>query len=99
MKKSLWILTGLALLLVISCAPGANDITRLPEDGPAGFWKGLWHGFIMLFTFIVSLFSDKVGVYEVHNTGKLYNLGFILGAMMFFSGSGRGACGKKKCKD
>jgi hypothetical protein len=63
---------------------------------PAGFWLGLWHGFIVLFTFIVSLFKDGVGIYESNNSGSLYNLGFLLGIMIFFGGSGGGACKKAK---
>jgi len=93
--RKFWIPVLLVLVLLAGCAPGANDVTRLPDDDPAGFWKGLWHGFIMLFTFIVSLFNDNVSIYEVHNTGKLYHLGYLIGAMIFFSGSGRGACKRK----
>ncbi len=37
---------------------------------------------------MVSLFSDSVGVYEVHNTGWPYNLGYLFGVMMFFGGGG-----------
>lgn len=91
---------ALVLALLAGCAPkvGAPE----GEEGmegldlkPAGFWKGLWHGFIMLFTFIVSLFKDDWGIYEANNTGNLYNLGYVLGAMIFFSGCGGGACKSK----
>jgi hypothetical protein len=58
----------------------------------AGFWMGLWHGFILLFTFIISLFNDSVRVYDVHNSGHLYDLGFIMGVMMF----GGGGCGTRR---
>ena len=89
----------LALFLATGCAPTPDLITDGPgiEGDVAGFWKGLWHGFIVLFTFIVSLFSDSVGIYESHNNGNLYNLGFLLGVMIFFGGSGRGVCRKAKC--
>ena len=82
----------LALFLATSCAPTAVTPAATPgTDGDvAGFWKGLWHGFIVLFTFVVSLFTDSVGIYESHNNGNLYNLGFLLGVMIFFGGSGRG---------
>jgi hypothetical protein len=63
----------------------------------AGFWKGLWHGFILLFTFVVSLFNDGVHVYEAHKSGHLYDPGFVLGAMVFFGGSGGQA--RKKRRD
>jgi hypothetical protein len=56
---------------------------------------GLWHGFIALFTFIISLFRDDVSIYEVVNNGGWYNFGFILGVMIFWGGSGGGAAGSK----
>ena len=89
---------AIALLFVTGCA--LTDITpagtSTPDDGAAGFWKGLWHGFIMLFTFFISLFKDNVGIYEVNNSGNLYNLGFLLGVMIFFGGGCGGA--SRKCK-
>jgi hypothetical protein len=88
----------LALFLAVGCAPTAGHLDTTPgSDGnEAGFWKGLWHGFILLFTFIVSLFNDSVGIYESSNNGNLYNLGFLLGVMIFFGCSSGGACKKAK---
>jgi len=84
-----------ALILVLSsCAPGNEKF----DTDPAGFWMGLWHGFISLFTFIISLFKDDVTIYEVVNTGKLYNLGFILGIMIFYGGSSKSTCACRKKK-
>ncbi|MDA3937638.1 MAG: hypothetical protein PF636_12455, partial [Actinomycetota bacterium] len=57
----------------------------------AGFWLGLWHGFIVLFTFLISLFRDNVTIYEVSNNGGWYNFGYLLGVMMFWGGGGGGA--------
>ncbi|MBC8401286.1 MAG: hypothetical protein H8E14_07340 [Candidatus Marinimicrobia bacterium] len=79
------------LLLLAACAAGPNDLVNSAGTRTvAGFWKGLWHGFISLFTFIISLFKDNVNIYEVHNNGGWYNFGFILGVMMFFGGSKEG---------
>ena len=92
--------TGL-LLLAAGCAPSSSAIGAAidPTKDPAGFWAGLWHGFIMLFTFVISLFNDGVGVYEAYNTGNLYNLGFVLGVMIFFGGGGGGGvCGSRRKK-
>jgi hypothetical protein len=52
----------------------------------AGFWQGLWHGIISPITFIISLFSEDVHFYEVHNNGGWYNFGFILGAGILTGG-------------
>jgi len=72
------LLAGLALLLA-ACAPGVNTIAATGQG--AGFWLGLWHGFICPIAFLVSLFNDHVGVYEVHNNGHWYDLGFVLGVV------------------
>ena len=72
-------------LIISGCAPGN---TRFIETA-AGFWAGLWHGLISLFTFIISLFSDTVRMYEVNNTGEWYDFGFLLGAMIILGGSCR----------
>ncbi len=89
---------ALMLVAVLSCAPGPNEFSDSPDDEGkvAGFWLGLWHGFIGLFTFVISLFSDSVHMYEVHNSGNWYNFGFLLGVMIFFGGSGSGTCGRKR---
>lgn len=83
----------LAVVILAGCVPGPNQLVGSPDrvGDVAGFWQGLLHGFIALFTFIVSLFSDKVDMYEVHNNGTWYNLGFLLGVMVFFGGGGGGA--------
>jgi hypothetical protein len=94
---TLIILMLLAVFLIAGCAPTVGVRSASPDEDSdkAGFWKGLWHGFIVLFTFIVSLFKDSVGIYESHNSGNLYNLGFVLGVMIFFGGSSGGACKTK----
>lgn len=94
MKKAFVLgLLAIGLFSLTACAPGPNDMVNSenPEGKVAGFWQGLWHGFIALFTFLVSLFNNNVGVYEVHNNGPWYNFGFILGVMIFFGGSGGGS--------
>ncbi|MBU4269134.1 MAG: hypothetical protein KJ808_09860 [Acidobacteria bacterium] len=97
MKKFAALVFLAVLLFSISCAPGPNKLTKTPdlEGEVAGFWLGLWHGLIAPITFIVSLFSDKVTLYEVHNSGGWYNFGFVLGAGLFLSG---GILGRKKKK-
>ena len=82
---------------VTACEPAASPLSGevLADSSPAGFLMGVWHGFTIMFTFIVSLFTDSVGVYEVHNTGWPYNLGYLFGVMVFFSGSG-GAAGSAR---
>jgi hypothetical protein len=82
-----------AALLLAACAAGANPEAGVaaPDGDVAGFWLGLWHGLIAPIAFIVSLFSDTVNIYEVHNNGNWYNFGFILGAGVWFGGGSQGA--------
>ncbi len=70
---------------------GPNPAVDTPNEAGrvAGFWLGLWHGIIAPITFIISLFSDKVHVYEVHNNGKWYIFGFLLGLIALRGSGGR----------
>jgi hypothetical protein len=83
----------LFLLVLASCAPGVNpEVGTAPEGASvAGFWMGLWHGFIAPVTFVISLFTDSVSLYEVHNSGNWYDFGFVLGAGILFGGGFGGA--------
>jgi hypothetical protein len=82
-------MAGLALVLVLAaCAAGADPQVGVPAANGevAGFWQGLWHGIISPIAFIISLFNDKVSIYEVHNDGNWYDFGFVLGAGILFGG-------------
>lgn len=96
-------LVGLLLVfafVLYSCTAGSNDLEKVPnkEGKVAGFWKGIWHGLIAPITFIISIFSKTVRLYEVHNSGFWYNFGFVLGAGLFLSGGilGRGRGRRRK---
>ena len=75
-----------AALLLQSCA------TQPPPEvvNPPGFLSGLLHGFLILFAFIVSLFTDY-RIYAFPNSGGWYDFGYLLGAMAFLGGGGAGA--------
>jgi len=66
--------------------PGPNpEMDKPAENGlVAGVLQGLWHGFISPVTVILSFFKENVQMYEVHNDGKEYNLGFLLGMAIVF---------------
>jgi hypothetical protein len=100
MKK--WILFAVlaiaAVVLLAGCAAGPNGSVQVADAAGKtyGFWSGLWHGIISPVTFIISLFTRNVNLYEVHNNGNWYNFGFILGVMIIFGGGGQGAKRKRK---
>ena len=72
---------------ILFTAPGPNPEVGTPaENGRvAGLGTGLWHGLISVVTLIMSFFNPDVQMYETHNTGSLYNLGFLVGAILLFT--------------
>jgi hypothetical protein len=82
------------VLLVAGCAGPNPLLGAAGQDGVAGFWAGLWHGVICPVSFIISLFDHSVRIYEVHNRGSLYDLGFVIGAATAFGSGGRGSRGR-----
>jgi len=78
----------LLAFLFVGCAAGPNDLVGQANDSGdlAGFWKGLWHGFIMPISWFISLFDSDVTIYEVHNSGGWYTFGFWLGVSTVYGG-------------
>ena len=62
-------------------APGPNPLVNQPDltGRVARAGAGLWHGIIAPVTLIISFFNSDVQMYEVHNAGSEYNVGFLLG--------------------
>ena len=92
--RAVLLLVG-AVVVLAACVAGPNDATGTGED--AGFWLGLWHGFISPVTFVISLFTDDVNIYEVQNNGNWYDFGFMFGVSMAFGGAaGSGSAGSRR---
>lgn len=70
-------------LLLQSCA--TQPLPSAPHL--PGFLHGLLHGFLIVFSFIGSLFTH-VRIYAYPNSGGWYDFGFVLGAMAFLGGGG-----------
>jgi hypothetical protein len=67
-------------------APGPNPEMNQPGvAGVANIISGLWHGIIAAGTLFISFFNPAVQMYEVHNDGTGYNLGFLLGVAIDFA--------------
>lgn len=95
-RVGLGVVAVLGLLALSACAAGPNPALDTGTD-PAGFWLGLWQGFISPFTLIVSLFTDDVSIYEVQNNGNWYDVGFMIGVSAFFGGgAGGGAASRRR---
>lgn len=73
------ILFLLAALLLTSCADAVNVTECVKDTHVYGFWAGTWHGLIVFWSFIGSLFNDDIALYAVNNNGAWYNFGFVGG--------------------
>lgn len=72
-----------ALLSLTGCMPGDGTYSLVK---PAGFFWGIWHGWIAPVSLIFSLFNDNIRVYEVYNTGWWYDFGFYMAVISGFGG-------------
>jgi len=66
--------------------PGPNPQVNVADANGrlAGAAQGLWHGLIAPVTVIGSFFNPVMQMYEVHNNGREYNLGFLVGVALVF---------------
>ncbi|QUH31565.1 hypothetical protein [Vallitalea guaymasensis] len=86
MKKRIMLLSIMILMLLFlmtGCMPGDPKYT---VSDPAGFFWGVWHGWIAPISLIVGLFKENVRIYEVVNTGWWYDFGFYIAVISGFGG-------------
>lgn len=75
-KRVLVILLVIMLgLLLTGCMPGNP---RYTTEKPAGFFWGVWHGWIAPISLIVKLFNPAVLIYETANSGWWYDFGYYI---------------------
>ena len=67
-------------------APGPNSLVNTADahGRAAGILLGLWHGIISPITLVLSYINSNMQMYEVHNDGSPYNLGFLFGVAILF---------------
>ncbi len=67
-------------------APGPNPQVNKADAHArvAGILLGIWHGVISPVTLVMSFINPKVQMYEVHNDGNQYDLGFLIGVAIVF---------------
>jgi len=73
--------------------PGSGHST---VDSPAGFFTGVWHGWIAPISLIWSIFDSSISIYETFNTGWWYDFGFYIAIIGGFGGA---SLVRKKNKD
>ena len=80
MRKFLFL--SLTLILLVGCLP----TSALGGRPPAGFFSGLWHGWMAPLSLIVGLFNPDVRLYEVNNVGWWYDFGYYMAIISGFGG-------------
>jgi hypothetical protein len=99
MKSPLAVMVLVLLLAtaLAGCVASPNSFKGTPRSSGtvAGFWLGMWHGFIAPFMFVASLFKPNLAIYEAHNNGAWYNFGYLFGLACFFGGGNRAS--RRKC--
>ena len=91
-------LAVLLLLLALALSLASCATQTVPNvHKPPGFLMGLLHGFISLFSLIGSLFFD-IRIYGFPNSGSGYDVGFVLGAAVFYGGIAALVAGRSRAK-
>jgi hypothetical protein len=85
MKTTILILVLLLLtsVLLAGCTPGSG---RYDASSPAGFFWGIWHGWIAPVSLVIGLFDNATRIYETNNTGWFYDLGYYMAIIGGFGG-------------
>lgn len=79
-----WVAMALVVSFALSgCLPG-NRVRGVSK--PAGFLRGIWHGWIAPLSLIGEIFNRNIRIYEPVNTGLWYDLGFYMAIISGFGG-------------
>jgi hypothetical protein len=80
----------LVILLLLVCVVAAMLSGCIPGDGkytpnhPAGFFSGIWHGWLAPISLIIGIFDKNIRVYEQINTGWWYDFGYYMAIISGF---------------
>jgi len=86
-------LVALAVITIVGCFPGDGKNTRAE---PAGFFTGIWHGWIAPLSLVVGIFDHGVRIYETNNVGWWYDFGYYIAIIAGFGGIAVSRRRKKK---
>ncbi len=96
MPRKRFALIALALvaaLFLSSCLPGDG---KSSAEKPAGFWTGIWHGWVAPISLVAHFFNKSIRVYETANSGWWYDFGFYLAITAGFGGLAFSARARRK---
>lgn len=82
-QKLVCLLLLMVLITSAGCVPGDGKHTA---EKPAGFFWGIWHGWIAPISLIWGIFNPDIRVYELQNIGWWYDFGFYIAIISGFGG-------------
>ena len=71
------------MVFMAGCVPGGGSNNAF---NTAGFFMGVWHGWIAPVSLIMSIFNSNYSIYEVYNNGFWYDLGYYAAIISGFGG-------------
>jgi len=97
-RKHIWlgVLIIFFALVFTGCFPGTSAHT---QTNTAGFFSGIWHGWIAPISLIIGLFNKNVHIYEAMNNGWWYDFGFYIAIISGFGGLSFSRRKRKNKKD
>lgn len=81
MKK--YILLIILLFVLTGCMA---SVTPAFESNPAGFFIGIWHGWLAPLSLVLQIFNPQHSIFEINNTGFGYEIGFYMAVISGFGG-------------
>ncbi|NLN40401.1 MAG: hypothetical protein GX160_00105 [Clostridiales bacterium] len=78
---SISLLIVFMVMILAGCVPGDG---RNTEQRPAGFFWGIWHGWMAPISLIIGIFDSKIRIYEVYNNGWTYDFGYYIAIISGF---------------
>ena len=82
-RTTMILLTIFLLLVLTGCIPGDGTHTT---SHPAGFFWGIWHGWLAPLSLIIKIFNKSIRIYEPLNSGWLYDFGYYMAVVSGFGG-------------
>jgi len=81
-KVFLILLFSLIIFSMVGCFPTHSS----ENESVAGFFMGIWHGWIAPVSLIAEIFDPNIRIYEPNNSGWFYDLGFYMAIISGFGG-------------
>lgn len=98
-KYPYWLLLAILLIFVALLSTGCLPQRAEILQRPAGFFRGIWHGWLAPLSLLIGLFDKKTTIYQVYNVGWWYDFGYYMAVIGGFGGITLSRSRSKKKKE